>query len=94
MFNLTLIRTTNPESQNKFLGATMMTLDMPELELLPKDELSVKWYGHNKSANFWEINNGSLKGSSGFYCRPVHIVRQKIRLTIYTEHNSYEFILR
>ena len=94
MITMTLIRTTNPKIQNEFLGATIMTLDMPDLETLPNDELSVKWYENEKSANFWEINNDSHKGSSGFYCRPVHIVKQKNRLTIYTEYNSYEFIVR
>lgn len=94
MLKMTLSRTTNPKIQNEFLGAVMITLDMPELETLPKDELAIKWYGHNKSANFWEINNDSLEGSSGFYCCPVHIVKQKNRFTMYTEHNSYEFIVR
>lgn len=94
MFKMTLIRTTNSKIQNEFLGATMVTVDMPEIETLPKDELSIKWYGHNKAANFWEINNDSLEGSRGFYCRPVHIVKQKNRFTMYTEHHSYEFVLR
>ena len=94
MITMTLIRTTNPKIQNEFLESTMMTLDMLELGALPQDELSVKWYGHNKSANFWEINNDSLEGSRGFYCRPVHIVKQKNRFTMYTEHHSYEFVLR
>lgn len=91
---MTLIRTTNQKTQNKFLGATMVTLDMPELEDLPEDKLSIKWYGHNKAANFWEVNNDSLEGSSGFHCCPVHVVKQRNRLTMYTEHNSYEFILK
>ena len=53
MITMTLIRTTNPKIQNEFLESTMMTLDMLELGALPQDELSVKWYGHNKSENFW-----------------------------------------
>lgn len=44
MLKMTLSRTTNPKIQNEFLGAVMITLDMPELETLPKDELAIKWY--------------------------------------------------